>query len=116
MEDKYRIRKFDIETPEGSVIHGAIYTEKPSFNYTEELKNKDKKEEIKKLKKLRDMVCMELRINKNDMVIDENYFRLLTSRRIVVKYQMGIKRLKLVPAIAEETSDNPQLSIEIEYL
>lgn len=112
---EYKIRKFDIVNNE-SVIHGVIYLEKPSFNYTEELKKKNKTEEIRKLKILRDKICRELRINKIDMAIDENYYRLLTSRKIVVKYQIEIKEMNLIPAIAEETMEIPQLSIEIEYL
>ena len=93
MTEEYKLRKFDIPTNNNTIIHGVIYTEKPSFNYSEILVSKNKLEEIKKLKSLRNTICQNLRINKMDMVIDENKYRLLTSRRIVVKYQIEIKEI-----------------------
>ncbi len=116
MEEKYKVKKFDILTPDDTVIHGAIYLEKPSFNYTDGLLKKNKNEEIKKLKILRAKVCNTLRINKTDMLIDDVKYRLLTSRRIVVRYQIEIKKMGLIPAIAEETKDKFPLNIEVEYL
>ncbi|MBS3174645.1 hypothetical protein J4440_02085 [Candidatus Woesearchaeota archaeon] len=116
METEYKLKKFDIVNNKRNIIHGIIYTEKPSFNYIEELKKKDKREEIKKLKILRGNLCTVLRINRNDLIIDEDYYRLLTSRAIAVRYQIEIKEMKLIPAIAEETKEIPQISIEIEYL
>jgi len=54
--EEYKLKKFDIETKDNTIIHGVIYTEKPSFNYLENLKNKNKVEEIKKLKILRNKI------------------------------------------------------------
>jgi|SRR3989344_4757438 len=114
--EKYKPRKFDIKTIDGSVICGAIYTEKPGFNYSEELKNKDKITEIKKLKELRAKICTGFRINKIDMIIDEKKFRLITSRGIVVRNASSFKELGLFPAIIEETPELEATDIEIEYL
>ena len=116
MLEEYQVKKFDIPTNNNAVIHGVIYIEKPSFNYTEILASKNKVEEVKKLKLLRNKICQSLRINKFDMIIDETKYRLLTSRKIVVKYQIEIKELNLIPAIAEETKDKVPLEIEVEYL
>lgn len=115
MPEEFKPRKFDIRTNEGSVIHGVIYTEKPSFNYTEQLTNKTP-EDLRKLKVLRDTICTSLRINKIDMVVDIKKFRLLTSRRIVVRYQNDIKKMNLIPAIAEDTADLESIEVQVEYL
>ncbi len=112
--EEYKLKKFDIQTKDNTIIHGAIYTEKPSFNYLENLKNKNKVEELRKLKTLRNKICLDLRINKVDMVIDELKYRLLTSRGIVSRYYVYFRELNLFPAIAEESKDN--LEIEIEFL
>lgn len=116
MNNAYKIKKFDIVTKDNSIIHGVIYTEKPSFNYSEILKNKNKVEEIKKLKSLRNKICDELRINKIDLVIDENKYRFITSRGIVSRYYFYFKELNLFPAIAEETKEDFPIEIEIEFL
>ncbi len=113
---EYKLKKFDIQTEDNTVIHGIIYLEKPSFNYLEELSKKNKSEEIKKLKIFREKICTGLRINKIDMLIDERKYRLLTSRKIVVKYRNDLKKLGLIPAISEETEDKIPLEIEIEFL
>ena len=112
--EEYKIKKFDIQTKDNTIIHGVIYTKKPSFNYLENLKNKNKIEELRKLKDLRNKICQELRINKIDMVIDELKFRLLTSRGIVSRYYVYFKENNLFPAIAEESKEN--LEIEVEFL
>src|SRR3989338_2928290 len=112
----YKIKKFDIKTDENTIIHGVLYTEKPGFHYYEELAKKEKIVEIKKLKKLREKICTSLRINKNDMIIDEKKFRLLTSRGIVVRNASSFKELGLFPAIIEETAELEATDIEIEYL
>ena len=41
-QQEFKKKKFDLETDQGTIIRGAIYTEKPSFNYTENLKLKNK--------------------------------------------------------------------------
>lgn len=116
MKEEFKKRKFDLETKQGTIIRGAIYTEKPSFNYTETLKSKNKTEEIKKLKKLKEEICKSFRLNKQDICIDEEKYRLCTSRRIVVKYQNSIKSKKLIPAIIEFDLKNQELDIEVEFL
>ncbi len=115
-EEKFITKKFDIKTEEGTIIRGAIFIEKPSFNYTSLLKTKNKTEEIKKLKKLRNEVCRKLRINKQDILIDEKRYKLWTSRRIIFRHKKEILALKLIPAIIELTPDQEELEIEIDYL
>ena len=112
--EEFDKKKFDLETEDGTIIRGAIYTEKLSFNYTELLKLKNKSEEIKKLKILRNKLCLELRINKQDILIDEINYKLWTSRRIILRHKQEIKSRKLIPAIVELTKDKEE--IEIEYL
>jgi len=109
-------QKYDIVSPEGSLIRGAIYTEKPSFNYTEVLKSKNKEQEVKKLKELKTRICETLKINRQDVSIDEIKYRLLTSRRIVFRRAEEIKKLGLIPAIVEEYPTYDLFEVEIEFL
>src|SRR3989344_7484174 len=103
-EEKFKPSKFDLVTHRDSVIHGVLYTEKPSFNYSEIITKKNKIEEIKKLKYLKNELCTALRLNKVDIGIDEHKLRLLTSRRIVVRYHEEFKKKNLIPAIVEDTA------------
>ncbi len=116
MSEKFKPKKFDIVTPDDTVIHGALYTEKPSFNYSEVLAKKNKPEEIKKLKSLRDDLCTSIRINKVDINVDDKKLRLLTSRRIVVRYQNEFKKKNLIPAIVEDTASLDSVEVQVEYL
>ena len=113
---KHTAKSFDIITEEGALIRGAIYLEKPSFNYTEELKRKDKEKEIKKLKELKNKLCTELKITRDKLFIDEKKFRFLTSRRIIVKNNEKIKQLGLIPSIVEEYPTYDTFEIEVEFL
>jgi len=112
MEEKIKPRKYDIVTKEGTFVRGVIYTEKPS----DELKIKDILEEIKKLKELRNRLCQDMRINKQDLEVDKLRFRLLTSRRIVVRHEKEIKQHGLIPAIVEEDPNHDFFELEIEFL
>lgn len=116
MTEEFKSKKFDIKTEDGSIIRGAIYTEKPSFNYTDILKQKNKQEEIKKLKTLKEKTCKEIRINRQDISIDEKRYKLWTSRRIVVRHQLKIKEMNLIPAIVEFIPNKDELEIEVEFL
>ena len=101
----FKSKKFDLKTEHGTIIRGAIFTEKPSFNYTEYIKTKNKIEEIKKLKILKENLCKEMRINKQDISIDEKRYKLWTSRRIVVRHKQEIKSKNLA-------KDNKNLCIK----
>ena len=109
-------KKYDTVTGEGSLIRGAIYTEKPSFNYTENLKLKNKNEEIRKLKELKTKVCEALKVNRQDIDLDPVKYRLLTSRGIVSRRAEEIKKLNLIPAIVEEYPTYDLFEVEIEFL
>src|SRR3989344_744 len=115
MAEEFKKRKFDIKTENNTITRGAIFTEKPSFNYTESLKLKNKTEEIRKLKLLKNELCQAMRINKQDISVDEKRYKLWTSRRIVARHKQEIKDKKLIPAIIELTPDNNELEIQIEY-
>ena len=114
--DRYKFYKFDSKTSEGTITRGAVYTEKPSFNYLESLKSKNKTQEIKKLKVIRNELSISLRINKMDLVIDELKFRILTSKKIALRYNKEFKSRNLIPAIVEEMSDELNTEVEIEYI
>ena len=115
-EQKFKSLKFDIETTENTIIRGVIYLEKPSFNYLEKLKEKDSKEEIKKLKILRTKICENIRLNKQDVKIDEKKYKLWTSRRIILRHKNEIKDLKLIPAIIELEPTPEGLELEREFV
>lgn len=109
-------KHYDILTPEGSLIRGVIYTEKPSFNYQKELENKDKKKEIKNLKQLKKEICKEVKIHPKDLDIDKQKLRFLCSRKIINKHKEKIKQLNLIPGIVEEYPTKDQFEIELEFL
>ena len=114
--EEFKSKKFDIKTKEDSIIRGAIFTEKPSFNYTEILKAKNKLEEIRKLKILKEKICKKIRLNKQDISVDEKKYKLWTSRRIVVRHQLELKEMNLISAIVEFIPNEEELEIEIEFL
>lgn len=113
---KCNSHKFDIITPEGSLIRGAIYLEKPSFGYREELKKKDKVFEVKKLKKKREELCLKLKCSKKDIFIDEIKYRFLVSCKMVRRYSKEIKEVGLIPAIVEEYPTYDMFEIELDFL
>lgn len=107
-------KEFDIVTEEGMLIRGVIYLEKPSFGYERKLKELNKEEMITKLKQVKSLLEKEL--NLKDLFIDEQKYRLLTKKSIVKQFAKKIKRLNLIPAIAEEYPTYDQFEIEVEYL
>lgn len=107
---------FDTVTKGGSLIRGAIFTEKPSFNYHNNLKLKNKKFELTKLEELRNKICNELKISKKDLVIDPVKYRLLTYKKIVIKNKDKLKKIGLFPAIVEELATGDLFEIESEFL
>lgn len=109
-------RKIDILTPESTLIRGAIYLEKPSFGYREKLLEINPKEELKKLKEIRNTISIKLKINKQDLIIDTQKYRILTSRKIVRRYNDQIKQFNLIPAIVEELATYDQFEIELDFI
>ncbi|HLC58625.1 MAG TPA: hypothetical protein VJI68_02085 [Candidatus Nanoarchaeia archaeon] len=112
---EFKKKKFDFETPEKTIIRGAIFIEKPSFNYTEKLKGKNKLEEVRKLKTLKEKVCTTLRINKQDVSVDEKRYKLWTSSRIIRRHLQEIKDLNLIPAIIEIEPTIEEVELEVEF-
>lgn len=109
-------KHYDIATNEGTLIRGAIYTEKPSFGYQEKLRLKNKEQEIRILKDLKSKLATGLRIPKKDFDVDEIKYRLLCSRRIIYRYKDKIKALGLFPAIVEELATHDLFEIEIDFI
>ena len=93
---RFSSHRFDIITRDGSLIRGAIYLEKPSFNYRDELKKKNKEEEIKRLKKFREIITKKLQCAKKDLFIDKIKYRFLVSSKFIRKHQNEIKELYLI--------------------
>lgn len=111
-------KHYDLVTSEGTLIRGAIYTEKPGFKYQEFLKEKqkNKQDEVKKLKLLKERLATFLRVPKKDLDVDERKFRILTSKKIVEKYKDKIKQENLIPTIVEELATYDLFEIEIDFL
>jgi len=109
-------KEYDTITEEGALIRGAIYTEKPSFHYRDELKKKNKEEEIKKLKAIRNELATKLRSPKRNIDIDELKYRFLCSPNLIRKNITQIKKMGLIPAIVEEYPTYDAFEIEIEFL
>lgn len=107
-------KDFDIVTEEGMLIRGVIYLEKPSFGYERKLKELNKEKMIIKLKQIKS--TLEKELNLKDLFIDEQKYRLLLKKAIVKQFAKKIKKLNLIPAIAEEYPTYDQFEIEIEYL
>ncbi len=107
---------FDHITDEGTFIRGALYEEKPSFGYRKKLALKDKDVEVRRLRKLRAVVCQTLRVAKSDVIVDDVKYRLLCSRKIVEKHADKIVSLGLIPAIVEEMPTYDLFEVELEFL
>lgn len=95
----------DIVLEEGILARGAIYLEKPEFNYTK----KSNKITLIKLKKLQSKLKFKTEIDKNKK-------RLLTSVNNVIKHSNKIKALNLIPAIVKEYATSDQFNLEIDFL
>ena len=109
-------KHYDILTHEGTLIRGAIYTEKPSFHYREKLKLLNKEEEIKNLKKIKNHLATLLKVNKRDLDIDTQKYRILSTPKIIRKHKETIKDNNLIPAIVEEMATYDLFEIELEFL
>lgn len=96
---------YDVIIEEGIFARGAIYLEKPEFNYKKELE----KINLKDLKQLQSKLKF-----KTD--IDKSKKRLLTSIKNVMKNSDKIKELNLIPAIVKEYATSDQFALEIEFI
>lgn len=111
----------DTVTKEGMLKRGVIYLPEfqPSFSYHKKLNNMKKTEKNKiilKLKKYKKIINNNLRLKKDEVAIDGDKLRLLTSQKLVRKNKDKIKGLGLVPALIEEYPTYDGLEIELDIL
>ena len=102
-------KKYDSITPDGMLVRGAVYLEKPSFGY---MRKVEKKREgmLARLRKL----MKELKLK--DAEIDRNKCRILAPVKTVKSLSKSLKSRRLVPAIVEEYPTWDALEVEIEFL
>lgn len=109
--------KTDMMTKEGMLVRGALYLPelKPGFSYHEKLSNLktgEKKKILNRLKTIRKKIIREQNIKAENIIIDNNKLRLITSRAIVKK----INNNQLKKAIVTEYPTFDALEIEVEFI
>ncbi len=115
MEKENPRKHLERETKEGTILIGAMLTEKPGVNYTEQLQQKNKQEEIKKLKQIKEQVVRALKVSKTMFYIDPTQLRIFSTVKIIERYTKEIKNLKLIPAVIEESPEE-KIEIQIDFL
>jgi uncharacterized protein len=110
-------KDFDIVDKEGMLTRGALYLDslKPGAGYRESLKE-DHSVVIDKLKELFSSVQKKLKLNDNDIFLDESKPRILVSKKVAKKNKTQIINLGLIPAIVTEYPTADQLEMEVEFL
>ena len=109
-------KPYDEVSSGGSLTRGVIFTEKPSFNYHNNLKLKDRTTELNKLNELIIFISNELNIPAENLDIDPVKYRILTYKSIVKKNKGKLKKMGLVPAITEELATGDLFEIETNFL
>jgi pyruvate formate-lyase activating enzyme-like uncharacterized protein len=114
---KNTAKPFDIITEDGTLLRGAIYLEKPGFNYKKKLsETKNKEEIIKKLNVLKNSIIKKYSIPSKLIEVDPLKLRLITNIGIVEELSKELKSQKLIPAIVEQYPTYDQMEVEIEFL
>jgi pyruvate formate-lyase activating enzyme-like uncharacterized protein len=106
---KNAAKPYDKITPDGMLIRGAIYLEKPSFGYMRKIEKK-RKALLPKLKKL----LKEIKIKNAE--IDKRKCRILLPPEKAEKLAEKLKAKNLVPAVVEEYPTWDALEVEIGFL
>ncbi|MBU0628393.1 MAG: radical SAM protein [Nanoarchaeota archaeon] len=85
-------KTFDTLNKDGTLTRGAIYLKelKPSFNYNSILKKANKTKTINKLKKIKNNLKKDFKINSKLIEIDKKKLRIITSTKIVKKIKKEI--------------------------
>lgn len=108
-------QKFDTLTCEGTLRRGAIYLIKPEFEYKEWLKvSRDTK--IEKLLNIKDTLIKKLNIPAEQLYVDLDKLRVLTSRVIINNIKGKVKSMGLVPAMVEEYPTKDCFEVEIDFI
>ena len=96
-------KNYDIMTPEGSLIRGAVYLSKEKKKFTKE-----------ELDMIKNKISNEFNIKDLDIDLLKN--RILTSKSLIIKNKDKLKKLGYFPAIVEELATGDLFEIEIEFL
>ncbi|HLD10724.1 radical SAM protein [Candidatus Woesearchaeota archaeon] len=107
-------KNYDIVTKNGSLIRGAIYIDKPSFNYLEHVKQIEETKIVNDLENLKNKLTEKFGII--DIGIDKKKFRLFASKKFVEKNKKYLKSINLYPAVVEELATCDLFEIEIDFL
>ncbi|MGV8151145.1 MAG: radical SAM protein [Candidatus Woesearchaeota archaeon] len=110
-------KKFDIITEDGTILRGAIYLEKPGFNYKKKLLAIENKEDInKKLETIKEKLIKKYSIPNSLIEVDSLKLRLITNIGIVRELAKILKSQSLIPAIVEQYPTYDQMEVEVEFL
>jgi len=111
----------DIVTEDGTLIRGIIYLEEltPGFSYKKEVtavqQDETKKQEL--LEKLQQVQLELLNVfKKSQTTIDQNKFRIIISKKFVLRNAQKLRQMGYVPAVVEEYPSYNSLELEIDIL
>ncbi|GIU70207.1 MAG: hypothetical protein KatS3mg002_1443 [Candidatus Woesearchaeota archaeon] len=106
-------KKFDIITYDGTLLRGAIYLEKPGFNYKKNLESvKNKDLILKRLISIREQMIKDYSIPKSLIEVDPHKLRIITNIGIVNMLVKDLKLKKLIPAIVEQYPTYDQMELK----
>ena len=105
-------RKFDIVTPEGTLVRGAIFLRelRPGAGYRKKIQEANKEEILKKLKILKEKIQKKYNIRDDMLEIDSLKLRIITGPRLVKIFKQYTR------AIVEEYPTYDQMEVELRFL
>lgn len=109
-------KKFDLVDEEGMLTRGALYLPElvPGFGYRKKLDSVNKDEMVRKLEPLLVRVKKELKIEDDDLFLDNSKPRILLSKKLLMQNRKLFKKLGLIPAVVSEYPTADQLEVEVE--
>lgn len=111
-------KKFDRVSKEGLLIRGALYLPElvPGVGYRRILAACNKEPYVRKLREIAQELQQELRLQDDELFVDEQKPRILLAAKRVRALQKKLRSKGLVPAIVKEYPTADQLEIEVEML
>jgi len=111
-------KDFDLMDEEGLLTRGAIYLPEltPSFGYRKILAEINKSEFVQKLTPLLEKIKQDLKLNDNDIFLDQEKPRILLSSKNAKKHKDYFTKLNVKAAIVKEYPTADQLEIEVDIL